>query len=286
MSAPLSKIAGVCGWPIHHSLSPVLHQFWLSKMGITGGYTYFAVHPDEALYAFKSLKHVSISGVNVTFPLKKKAFDAADSHTDAARKLGVANCLYKEDGQLIAHNTDMEGFSVPLVNKAGYAFLKTNPALVFGAGGAARAAIRSLLDLGVPEIRICARRDNQADVLVNQFNLPNIYMVPWGRRMDSLSTTGLIVNATAGGMKGRGALEISLSTTRRDVFVYDLIYTPLITPLIQQAIDLKREYLGGLDMLIGQARPSFEKFFGLWPDDGIDPKPMLLKRLGEAYSND
>jgi shikimate dehydrogenase len=281
MTAPIPKIAGVCGWPIHHSLSPVLHQFWLSKMKIAGGYIAFAVHPDEAISAFKSLKHVSISGLNVTLPLKEKAFQAADQHTAAAKKLGVANCLYKRDGRLIAHNTDMEGFTTPLIDRAGTEFLKTNPAIIFGAGGAARAVIGALLDIGVPEIRICARRNVQAENLAAHINLPNIHMIPWARRMASLSTAGLVVNATAGGMKGKPALEISLSPTRPDVFIYDLIYTPLKTPLIQQAIDLNRQYLGGLEMLIAQARPSFEKFYGVWPDQKFDPRPLLLKHLGE-----
>jgi len=280
MSVPIPKIAGVCGWPIHHSLSPVLHQFWLSKTGIPGGYISFAIHPNDAVQAFRSLKNVSIMGVNVTLPLKEKAFEAADEHTEAAKTLGVSNCLYKKDGKLIAHNTDMEGFTVPLLSKLGLGFLKTNPALIFGAGGAARAAIQALLDLAVPEIRICARRDEQAESLAAHINLPNIYMVPWERRMDSLSSAGLVVNATAGGMKGRNPLEVSLSTTRPDVLIYDLIYTPLITPLIKQAKDLNREYLGGLDMLIGQARPSFEKFYGVLPDDKYDPKPLLLNHLG------
>lgn len=282
MTAPLSKVAGVCGWPIHHSLSPVLHQFWLSKMGIAGGYIAFAVHPDEAVDAFKSLKHVSIAGVNVTLPLKEKAFAAADVHSPSAKKLGVANCLYKQNGQLIAHNTDMEGFTAPLLERVGAEFLMTNPALIFGAGGAARAAIQALLDLSVPEIRVCSRRNNQADELISQINLPNLYMVPWERRMDSLSTAGLIVNATAGGMKGRHPLEVSLSPSRPDVFIYDLIYTPYITPLISQAMSLKRDYLGGLDMLIGQARPSFEKFYGVWPDDNLNPKNLLLSHLGDV----
>ena len=160
MSAPIPKLAGVCGWPIHHSLSPVLHQFWLSKMKIRGGYIPFAVHPDEAVSAFRSLKKMSIEGVNVTAPLKQKAFEAADEHTAEAKKLGVANCLYKRDGQLIAHNTDLEGFTAPLLKKLNRQFLKTNPAIIFGAGGAAKACLGALLDMGVPEIRLCSRRNS------------------------------------------------------------------------------------------------------------------------------
>lgn len=282
MSASVVNVAGVCGWPIHHSLSPVLHQFWLSNMGIKGGYVSFAVHPDEALSAFQSLKSISISGVNVTAPLKEKAFLSADIKTAQAEKLGVANCLYKRDGKLIAHNTDLEGFTAPLVKQAGLEFLKTNPAIIFGAGGAAKAALGALLDMGVPEIRICSRRDEQSSSLAAHINLPNIYMLPWDRRQSSLQTAGLIVNATTAGMHGRAALDISLSNSRPDVFVYDLVYTPIETPLIRQAIKANRAYLGGLDMLIDQARPSFKLFFGQAPNEKLDPKPLLLKHLNAS----
>lgn len=279
MTVPINKVAGVCGWPIHHSLSPVLHQFWLTKMQIKGGYIAFAVHPDEADMAFQSLKLVSISGVNVTAPLKHLAYKAADRHTPEAKKLGVANCLYKEDGKLIAHNTDLEGFTRPLIEKTGESFLKTNPAIIFGAGGAAKAALGALLDIGVPEIRVCARRDEQARDVTSDINLPNVHHLEWSKRQDSLKTAGLIVNATTAGMHGRSGLDISLINTREDIFVYDLVYTPILTPLIVQARELNRPFLGGLEMLIAQARPSFKLFFGVEPDRQFDPTELLLKHL-------
>lgn len=281
MSAVIPKIAGVCGWPIHHSLSPALHQFWLSKMGIAGGYIPFAVHPDEAVRAFKSLKSVSITGLNVTSPLKQKAFEAADIHTAEAKSLGVANCLYKKDGALIAHNTDVEGFLAPLLSKTSPDFLKSNSAIVFGAGGATRAVIGALIKSGVPEIRICTRRDEQSLDMVSKINMPNLYNVAWSKRQASLETAGLIVNATTAGMHGRSGLDIDLSNSRPDALVYDLIYTPIITPLIAQARALGRANLGGLDMLIAQAIPSFERFFGVAPRSEFDPTPLLLKHLNE-----
>ena len=282
MKAPLNKLAGVCGWPIHHSLSPVLHQFWLAKMGIKGGYIPFAVHPAEADMAFQSLKYMNISGVNVTTPLKEKAFKAADIHTPEAQKLGVANCLYKkDDNKLVAHNTDIEGFTAPLLEQADHSFLKTNPAIVFGAGGAARAAIGALLNLGIPEIRICSRRNTKSQSIASEINLPNLYVVPWDKRHDSIQTAGLIINATTAGMYGRSALDISLSKTRESVFIYDLVYTPVLTPLILDAKNLNRKYLGGLDMLIAQARPSFTLFFGEAPKLEFDPKHLLLKHLNQ-----
>ena len=116
---PIPRLAGVCGWPIHHSLSPVMHSYWLKEMGLPGAYIHFAVSPINAVDAFRTLKQTSISGVNVTLPLKSAAFKAADVATEEAQKLGVANCLYKSRGQLVAHNTDLEGFAAPLVSKMG-----------------------------------------------------------------------------------------------------------------------------------------------------------------------
>jgi len=124
----VSKLAGVCGWPIHHSLSPLLHNFWLKELDLSGAYVHFAVRPDEALRAFKSLKSTSIAGVNVTQPLKEIAFQAADEQTPDATKLGVANCLYKRGDKLIAHNTDLEGFAAPLINAMGARQLSEKPA--------------------------------------------------------------------------------------------------------------------------------------------------------------
>ena len=282
MSVPIPKLAGVCGWPIHHSLSPLLHQFWLDKMKIKGGYVSFAVHPDEAVEAFRSLKNMNLQGVNVTAPLKLKAFMAADKHTPEAKKLGVANCLYKREGQLIAHNTDIEGFTTPLLKKLDKQFLKTNPAIIFGAGGAAKACLGALLDIGIPEIRLCSRRNSPSALIVEDVNLPNVYNVAWDDRQASLKTAGLIINATTAGMHGRRALDIDLSSTRSDAFIYDLVYTPMITPLIEQAKTNNRAYLGGLDMLIEQARPSFEMFYNERPHMTYDPTALLMAQLGEV----
>ena len=285
MTRPLAKIAGVCGWPIHHSLSPALHQFWLTKMELKGGYIPFAVHPDEAVRAFKSLKSVSITGLNVTAPLKSFAYEAADVRTKEAQSLGVANCLYKKDGQLVAHNTDVEGFLVPLLNKVGPDFIKRNPAIIFGAGGATRAVIGALIQIGSPEIRICTRRDEQSRDMVAEINIPSLYSVRWDKRQNGLESAGIIINATTAGMHGRSGLDISLTNSRKDALVYDLVYTPIITPLIEQARALGRDNLGGLEMLIGQARPSFERFFGVAPRPEFDPTDLLLRHLNSAHGS-
>jgi len=275
----VAKLAGVCGWPIHHSLSPVLHNFWLRELGLSGAYVHFAVRPDEAIRAFKSLKATSISGVNVTQPLKQFAFEAADKHTPDATKLGVSNCLYKRDGKLIAHNTDLEGFAAPLIKAMGAKALSEKPALIIGTGGASRAVIGALLALNVPEIRIMGRTDFKAEDLVAMVNVPSFYSVPWKHRNVAVASAGLIINATSGGMKGKPQLDLDIFKAQSGTFVYDLIYTPRRTKLLRNAKKAGCQTLGGLEMLIAQARPSFKLFYGVSPPAEPDPSEMLFKAL-------
>lgn len=276
---PIPKLAGVCGWPIHHSLSPVLHSYWLKEMGIAGAYVPFAVDPKTAAEAFRSLKQTSISGINVTLPLKSAAFKAADVATEEAQKLGVANCLYKSRGKLVAHNTDLEGFAAPLISKMGVERLQNGSALVIGAGGASRAVLGALLSLGSPEICLINRTDAKAEDLVQQVNVPSLYALPWAQRQEAVSRADLIVNASAGGMSGKPKLDISLADGRPGALVYDLIYTPRRTALMRGAKANGMEILGGLEMLIAQARPSFKLFFGAAPPPDLDPTAMLLEAL-------
>lgn len=275
----ISKLAGVCGWPIHHSLSPVLHNFWLKELGLAGAYVHFAVRPDEAVRAFKSLKRTSISGVNVTLPLKGLAYEAADEHTPDAIKLGVANCLFKKDGKLIAHNTDLEGFAAPLIKAMGARALSQSPALIIGTGGAARAVIGALLALNIPEIRITGRTDSKAEDLANMVNVPSFYALPWAKRNEAVGDAGLIINATAGGMTGKPDLDVDISKAKSGSFVYDLIYTPRHTKLLREAKKSGCQTLGGLEMLIAQARPSFKLFYGQEAPQTPDPKEMLFAAL-------
>jgi len=276
---PIPKLAGVCGWPIHHSLSPVLHSFWLKEMGIAGAYVPFAVDPLTAVDAFRTLKQTSISGLNVTLPLKAAAFNAADIATDEAEKLGVANCLYKSGGKLVAHNTDLEGFAAPLILKLGVKRLQNGSVLVIGAGGASRAVLGALLSLGAPEICLINRTDSKAEDLAQQVDVPSLYALSWAQRQQAVSRADLIINASAAGMTGKPKLDISLENGRTGALVYDLIYTPRMTPLMRDAKANGMEILGGLEMLIAQARPSFKLFFGQMPPLNLDPTRTLLEAL-------
>lgn len=276
---PIPRLAGVCGWPIHHSLSPVMHSYWLKEMGLPGAYIHFAVSPINAVDAFRTLKQTSISGVNVTLPLKSAAFKAADVATEEAQKLGVANCLYKSRGQLVAHNTDLEGFAAPLVSKMGVERLQKASVLVIGAGGASRAVLAGLLSLGAPEVCLVNRTDSKAENLAEQVNVPSLYALPWAQRQDAVARADLIINASAAGMAGKPKLDLSLAQGRPGALVYDLIYTPRETLLMQDAKKHGMETLGGLEMLIAQGRPSFKLFFGKTPPGNLDPSETLFDAL-------
>ena len=278
---PHIKIAGVTGWPVHHSLSPFIHNIWLAKLGIKGAYTLFAVHPSDAPRAFKSLPHTTISGVNVTIPLKEIAYRAADILSPEAQDLGACNLLYTRDDKLIGHNTDMEGFLSPLLKHVGRKYILSHTVLVIGAGGAARAVLGALMSIGAPEIRLINRTDERAKNLVEQINIPSLYAVPWQERDNAIYGAGVVINASAGGMKNGPELDINLSYVMPDGYVYDLVYTPQNTPLLKQARKLGLQTIGGLEMLIAQARPSFHLLFGQDAPLDIGLQDLLGQKLKE-----
>lgn len=280
-ASPIPKLAGVCGWPIHHSLSPLLHTHWLRELGLRGAYVPFMVKPWEAQRAFRDLTRTTISGVNVTLPLKGDAYRAADQTTDEAQRIGAVNCLYVRGGKLIGHNTDLAGFSDPLRARRTSTQLRKTTAMVVGAGGAARAVIAALLDLGVPEVIIINRTDSKAQDLVSQAGLPSFYALPWDMRKLAVKRAGIIVNASSAGMSGYPALDLSLDDAQRDTLVYDLVYVPENTSLLVDARRRRLETLGGLDMLIAQARPSFHLFFGQSAPE-TDPSDILRRALANG----
>ena len=276
---PIPRLAGVCGWPIHHSLSPLLHTHWLRAGRVAGAYVPFLVRPDEARGAFASLTRTSIAGVNVTLPLKRDAYLAAERRSADADALGVANTLYVRGGVLHAHNTDLEGFRAPLLEARTAGQLRHVSAVVIGAGGAARAVLGALVGLGVPEIRLLARRDEQARALADELSLPSVHAVRWAERHESLGGAGLIVNASAGGMRGKRELDLKMDAAEAGALAYDLIYTPQQTGFLRAAQGKGLDTVGGLAMLIAQARPAYALFFGAPPPEDADPTRLLEAQL-------
>ncbi|MDD3370252.1 MAG: shikimate dehydrogenase [Alphaproteobacteria bacterium] len=259
--------AGVMGWPIHHSLSPRLHGFWLDRYGIDGSYEAFAVEPDHLPATLRGLKARGISGVNLTIPHKVAACAIVDELDPAAKRIGAINLVTVDDnGRLLGRNTDAYGFEQNLL-AAG--FKKQNGvAFVLGAGGAARAVLVALETMGFTEIRLANRTLDKAEKLARDLSTPDcaISVVGWENASQGLANVELLVNATSLGMDGQPPLDFPLENLPKDAWVTDIVYTPLKTALLDQANMRGNKIVDGLGMLLHQARPAFQAFFGVDPE--------------------
>jgi shikimate dehydrogenase len=259
------KRAGVVGWPVEHSRSPLIHGYWLKRYGIDGEYGKYAVEPGKAETFFKTLAARGLVGCNVTVPHKEAAYRAAARPDAAAKDAKAANTLWLEDGKLCASNTDTYGFlhsldaQAPGWDKLGLA------AAVLGAGGAARGIIRGLLNRGFSHIRLANRTRERAETLAAEFS-PSVTVFAWEHRADMLIDCGLLVNTTTCGMIGQAPIEIDLSNFSLPGVVCDIVYTPLLTDLLRQARAQGFHTADGLGMLLYQAVPGFEKWFGVRPE--------------------
>jgi len=261
-----AKLAGVMGWPISHSRSPRLHNFWLEQYGIDGAYLPLAVRPEQLEQAVRALPVLGFRGCNLTLPHKLQVMDIADEVDEAAQRIGAANTIVvDEDGRLLASNTDAFGFSAALIAGAGDADLAGRPAVLLGAGGAARAIVVALLDLGVPEIRVTNRTQARADELAAAFGA-RLTVFPWNERGDALAGAGLLVNSTSLGMSGQPPLDLSLEKLPKTAVVMDAVYSPLLTSMLQDATSRGNVAVDGLGMLLHQARPGFARWFGRDPE--------------------
>ncbi|PCI33103.1 MAG: shikimate dehydrogenase [Alphaproteobacteria bacterium] len=257
---------GVVGWPISHSLSPRLHGFWLKKYGISGDYQAYAVQPEDLGEFLKKMPEQGISGLNLTVPHKEIVFPFLDDVDETARRIGAVNVVSLRDGRLHGTNTDGYGFLTNLKDNAPAWSAASGPVVVIGAGGAARAAIVSLLDEGVSEIRLINRTRTRADQLAEVFDDPRLVVCDWEKRSANLSGAALLVNTTILGMKGQPPLDIDLMALPPSAVVYDIVYNPLETDLLQAARARGNPVVDGLGMLLYQAAPAFEAWFGQRPE--------------------
>jgi len=258
--------AGVIGWPVDHSLSPRLHGFWLEQLGIDGVYLPLPVAPDDIEDAIRALPKLGFAGANVTVPHKESAFRTVDRLSDTAKAIGAVNTIVcNADGTLSGDNTDAFGFMENIRADAPDWTAQTAPALVLGAGGAARAVICALIDAGSGEIRLANRTRERADDLVRHFG-PTVVAIDWDDRNAATNGAGLLVNTTTLGMTGKPSLEIDLGGLVPRAVVNDIVYAPLETALLKDAAARGLTAVDGLGMLLHQARPGFEAWFGARPD--------------------
>ncbi|NQU69647.1 MAG: shikimate dehydrogenase [Rhodospirillales bacterium] len=261
-----ARIAGIMGWPVKHSRSPRLHNFWLEHYGIDGVYVPFPVDSSGLEAALRALPKLGIAGVNVTVPHKEQAFRIVDETDETARRIGAVNTItITGDGFLAATNTDSFGFTEALRARAPEWDPASGPAVVFGAGGASRAILVALQDLGVAEIRLVNRTLDRAEALVGEFGAPLI-AVPWAERESALQDAGLLVNTTILGMQGQPPLDLGLDDLPQAAVVNDIVYAPLHTPLLRAAGQRGNVVVDGLEMLLHQARPGFRAWFGHEPE--------------------
>jgi shikimate dehydrogenase len=258
-----TRIAGVMGWPIKHSRSPRLHGYWLDQYGIDGAYVPLPVDPARIATALRALPALGFVGANLTVPHKTLALSLVDRVNPIARRAGAVNTVVvAEDGSLEGRNTDAFGFLAALQQDAP-AWSANRPAVVIGAGGAARAVVVALVDSGVSEIRIANRTRARSEALLEL--APGIRVVEWDKRHAALDGAGLLVNTTTLGMDDQPPLALDLKALPPDAVVNDIVYSPLETPLLKAAKARGNTVVDGLGMLLHQARPAFFAFFGLDP---------------------
>lgn len=259
-------LAGVIGAPVAHSKSPTLHQFWLRKYGIRGYYVPLEVSQDDLADVLRAMPRMGFVGANVTIPHKETVLKLADLVTDRAALIGAANTLiFRKDGRIHADNTDGYGFIENLRQNVPSWDPASGPAAVLGAGGAARAIIASLIEVGVPEIRLTNRTRTRADALKSEFGT-KITVHEWVQAGNAIEGAATVVNTTALGMTGKPEFRVPLDGLSKDAVVTDLVYAPLDTALLKRAREIGCRTVDGLGMLLHQAVPGFERWFGVRPE--------------------
>ncbi|MFZ0398844.1 MAG: shikimate dehydrogenase [Methyloceanibacter sp.] len=276
------KRACVIGWPVAHSRSPVIHRYWLKLYGLDGAYEMEAVRPEEIEDFLHSLGQRGYEGANVTLPHKEAALTAADRPDEAATAIGAANTLWLDaKGLLHASNTDAYGFMTHLAAEAPDWNEGSRPVMVLGAGGAARAILHGLLEAGASKILLANRTGGRAEALAQGFG-SRVSVVPWEDRNRALAGCGLLVNATSLGMTGKPPLNLDLSALPKDATVADIVYSPLETPLLAAAKARGNRIVDGLGMLLHQAVPGFERWFGVRPEVTPELRAYVAAHLGAS----
>jgi shikimate dehydrogenase len=269
--------ACVIGWPVAHSLSPVIHRYWLKEHGLDGWYDAQPVEPGQAGAFLGSLSTHGFAGCNVTLPHKVAAFDACDMRDEAAMAIGAVNTVWLESGKVCGSNTDSGGFLAHLDASVPDWARGTQTALVIGAGGAARGIVWALQSRGVSDVRIANRTHENAKTLAAAF--PPATALDFRDVNRFVPNADLIVNTTSLGMKGCDALDLDLSEAKAGAVVYDIVYNPLETPLLAAARKRGLTCVDGLGMLLHQAAPGFERWFGVRPSVTVALREAVLQAL-------
>lgn len=272
-------VAGVVGQPVAHSLSPLIHNAWLEAAGLDGVYVAFAPDADRFEVFVDGLRGGAIRGLNVTIPFKEMALSIADIVSPRAEKAAAANLLtFEADGRVAADNTDGLGLLGALAAQAPGFDPAAGPVVVLGAGGAARGAVAALLTAGAPQVRIVNRTLAKAEAVAGAVGSGAV-AAPLDAAADAFQGVTAVINATSAGLAGQPSLDVPLEAAPETAVVMDMVYKPLETPLLARAKQLGRRTVDGLEMLIRQAEPSFQAFYGAPPPAGVDVRALALKAL-------
>lgn len=267
-------LTGVAGWPITQSRSPALHGHWLKRYNINGHYVPLGIRPENFETAIRSLPNLGFRGVNVTIPYKENVLALATSITDRAALIGAANTLiFRDNGGIVADNSDGVGFMQNILQKHPDWSPTDGPILVIGAGGASRAIVSALLSAGAPEVRVTNRTRHRADNLREQFGA-KLTVVDWVKMHDAMDGIATLVNSTSLGMIGQPPLKLRINAVPKRTLVTDIVYNPLTTDLLDDAMGRGLRVVDGLGMLLHQAVPGFHAWY--------DHKPDVDDRLRQA----
>lgn len=275
-----TRVAGVVGQPIAHSMSPVLHNAWIAAAGLDAVYVPFGIAEGRFAAFVQGLRGGSVAGLNVTLPFKGEALAAADEATTRAAGAGAANVLvFRTDGSILADNTDGLGLLAAFAEQAEGFDPQAGPVVILGAGGGARGAAAAFVEAGCPEVRIVNRTLAKAEEIASALG-GSVRAYGLDDAKTAFEGANGLVNATSAGLANGGALDVPLAATPETCVVMDMVYKPLTTPFLAQAQGIGRRTVDGLAMLIGQAIPSFEAFYGQAPPASVDVRALAIRTLG------
>ena len=277
------RLAGLLGWPVSHSLSPLIHHHWFNHYNVDGSYVRLPVQTEDLPAALKTLPRVGFHGLNVTIPHKQTVFRLVEDTDSAARRMQAVNTvLFKPDGTSRGINTDGYGFTRALEEGAPDWNRKAGPVVLLGTGGATRAIAAILIDQGITSIRLTNRTQARAEELalfLNSWSDAKIEVFDWTQRSAILGGASLLVNCTSLGMKGQPELDIDLNDLAGSSPVFDIVYNPLETALLKRARLQGNPAIDGLGMLLHQAAPGFEHWGGYQPSIDADLRQTVLAGL-------
>jgi shikimate dehydrogenase len=282
-TAPNSfRLAGIVGWPVTQSRSPLIHNHWIAQHGLNGRYVYLPVNPENPQNlrdAVAGMRAMGFAGCNLTMPHKVSVLPLLDRIDPVAKVMGSVNTLvFESDGALVGYNNDGFGFVQSLKDAKPDWRADAGPIVVLGAGGASRSIVYALIHSGAKNILLTNRTDDKARAVVDEFGGP-LQLLPWAQRHDALAQCATVINTTNQGMVGQPALDLSLDTLNAAALVSDAIYVPLETPLLAAARARGNLTVNGLGMLLNQARPAFNAWFGVMPSI----TPELVKAVHATF---